>query len=48
VNFGCSVIVEVELDWWVVRDMLGLDSGVEDTIKRLRLLLASEPSIHGA
>jgi hypothetical protein len=42
------VIVEVELDQRVVRDMLGLDSRAEATIERLRLLLASEPSIHGA
>ena len=40
--------VRVELDRRVLRDMLGLDSSGEDTVKRLRLLLASEPSIHGS
>jgi hypothetical protein len=38
----------IELDRRVVREMLGLDNGAEDTVKRLRLLLASEPSIHGS
>lgn len=37
----------IELDRRVVRDMLGLESDAEMTIRRLRLLLASEPSIHG-
>ena len=32
----------------MVREMLGLDGEAEDVVKRLRLLLASEPSIHGA
>jgi hypothetical protein len=36
------------LDRRVVREMLGLNGDAEDTVKRLRLLLASEPSIHGA
>jgi len=38
----------IELDRRAVREMLGLDAPAEDTVKRLRLLLASEPSIHGA
>jgi len=38
----------IKLDRRVVRDMLGLESGAEDTVRRLRLLLASEPSIHGS
>ena len=38
----------IELDTRVVRDMLGLNSDAEETVRRLRLLLASEPSIHGA
>ena len=38
----------IELDRRVVREMLGLDCDAEDTVKRLRLLLASEPSIHGS
>ena len=37
----------IELDRRVVRDMLGLDGDAERTIRRLRQLLASEPSIHG-
>jgi len=40
--------VRIELDRRVVRDMLGLDSDAEITISRLRVLLASEPSIHGS
>jgi hypothetical protein len=31
-----------------VRDMLGLDSNAEMTVRRLRELLANEPSIHGS
>lgn len=38
----------IELDRRVVRDMLGLDQDAEMTIGRLRVLLASEPSIHGS
>ena len=38
----------IELDRRVVREMLGLANGAEDTVKRLRWLLASEPSIHGS
>ncbi len=38
----------IELDRRVVRDMLGLDSQAEMTVGRLRVLLASEPSIHGS
>ena len=38
----------IELDRRVVRDMLGLDSDAELTIERLRVLLASEPSVHGS
>ena len=38
----------IELDRRVVREMLGLENGAEDTVKRLRFLLASEPSIHGS
>lgn len=38
----------IELDGRVLREMLGLDNHAEDTVKRLRLLLASEPSIHGS
>ena len=39
--------VRIELDRRVVREMLGLDTSAEETVKRLRMLLASEPSIHG-
>lgn len=38
----------IELDRRVMHEMLGLEDGAEDTVKRLRLLLASEPSIHGS
>jgi len=38
----------IELDRRVVREMLGLENGAGDTVKHLRLLLASEPSIHGS
>jgi len=38
----------IELDGRVLCEMLGLDNHAEDTVKRLRLLLASEPSIHGS
>ena len=38
----------IELDRRVVCEMLGLDNHAEETLKRLRLLLASEPSIHGS
>lgn len=38
----------IELDGRVVRDMLGLENGAEETVKSLRFLLASEPSIHGS
>jgi hypothetical protein len=38
----------IELDRRVVYEMLGLDNHAEETLKRLRLLLASEPSIHGS
>jgi hypothetical protein len=37
-----------ELDRRVVREMLGLDSAADDTVKHLRLLIASEPSICGS
>lgn len=40
--------VRIELDRRVVCEILGLDNHAEDTVKRLRLLLASEPSIHGS
>jgi hypothetical protein len=38
----------IELDGRIVREMLGLESSAEDTVKHLRLLLASEPSICGS
>jgi hypothetical protein len=38
----------IELDKRVVREVLGLNSDAEETVKRLRFLLANEPSIHGA
>ena len=38
----------IELDRRVVQDLLGLDDGAVATVERLRLLLASEPSIHGS
>lgn len=45
----CAIdTARIELDRRVVREMLGLDGEAEDVVKRLRLLLASEPSIHGA
>ena len=44
----CAIdLARIELDRRVVREMLGLDASAEDTVKHLRLLLASEPSIHG-
>ena len=38
----------IELDRRLMHEMLGLDAPAEDMVKHLRLLLASEPSIHGA
>ncbi|HZA21599.1 MAG TPA: hypothetical protein VFA32_03195, partial [Dehalococcoidia bacterium] len=38
----------IALDRLVVRDMLGLDSNAEMTVRRLRELLVVEPSIHGS
>jgi len=37
----------IELDKRVVREMLGLNGNAEETVRRLRFLLANEPSIHG-
>jgi len=37
----------IELDRRVVREMLGLNGDAEETVRRLRFLLANEPSIHG-
>jgi len=48
-SFHCCAIdpARIELDRRVVREMLGLSSDAEETVKRLRFLLANEPSIHG-
>jgi hypothetical protein len=40
--------VRIELDNRVIREMLGLDDKAANTLEYIRLLLASEPSIHGA
>ena len=38
----------IELDERVVRDLLGLGEDAVTTVARLRMLLASDPSIHGS
>ena len=38
----------IELDERLVRDVLGLDDDAVATVGRLRILLASDPSIHGS
>jgi hypothetical protein len=44
----CAVdSARIELDRRVLREMLGLNSDAEETVKHLRFLLANEPSIHG-
>ena len=40
--------VIVEMDQRVVRDLLGLGEDAVASVARLRILLASEPSIHGS
>jgi hypothetical protein len=46
--YRCAIDpARIELDRRVVRDILGLDSEAEKTVKRLRVFLAVEPSIHG-
>ena len=37
-----------EMDQRVVRDLLGLGEDAVASVARLRILLASEPSIHGS
>lgn len=45
----CAVdAARVELDRVIVRDILGLGSDGEESVARLRRILAAEPSIHGA
>jgi len=45
----CAVdAARIELDERVVREVLGLGEDAEETVNRLRLLLASEPSVHGS
>ncbi len=48
-SFHCCAIdpTRIELDRRIVRDILGLNEDAEETVKRLRFLLANEPSIHG-
>lgn len=47
--YRCAVDpARIELDERVVRDMLGLGEGAVASVARLRMLLASEPSIHGS
>jgi hypothetical protein len=48
-SFHCCAIdpARIELDKRVVREMLGLNGDAEETVKRLRFLLANEPSIFG-
>ena len=47
--YRCAVDpVRIELDERIVRDLLGLDEGAVASVARLRVLLASDPSIHGA
>jgi len=48
-SFHCCAIdpARIELDKRVVREMLGLNGDAEETVKRLRFLLANEPSIYG-
>ena len=38
----------IDLDQRLITDLLGLDDQALATITRLRVLLASDPSIHGA
>ena len=38
----------IEMDQRVVRDLLGLGEDALASVARLRILLASEPSIHGS
>ena len=40
--------VIIEMDQRVVRDLLGLGEDAVASVARLRILLASEPSIHGS
>ena len=40
--------VIIEMDQCVVRDLLGLGEDAVASVARLRILLASEPSIHGS
>ena len=40
--------VRIELDERVVRDLLGLGEDAVAAVARLRILLASDPSIHGS
>ena len=47
--YKCAVDpVRVALDERLVRDVLGLGEDAVASVARLRLLLASEPSIHGS
>ena len=46
--YKCAVDpVRIALDERLVRDVLGLGEDAVASVARLRLLLASEPSIHG-
>ena len=45
----CAVdSVRIELDKRIVRDVLGLGEDAVAAVARLRVLLASDPSIHGS
>ena len=47
--YKCAVDpARIELDERLVRDVLGLGADAVASVARLRLLLASEPSIHGS
>ena len=46
--YQCAVDpVRIELDERIVKDMLGLGQDAVRAVARLRILLASDPSIHG-
>ena len=45
----CAVdSARIELDQHIVTDLLALPSEAQDTLTRLRTLLATDPSIHGS
>ena len=45
----CAVdTARIELDGRIITDLLGLPDEAQDTVTRLRTLLATDPSVHGA